>query len=76
MSALSKAGQILLQVERLLVADRREREGMEDEQDVPAAAEVGEPHALGPVDLEVELRRLTPRLDRSPSASSPWPEGR
>ena len=76
---VAERGQVLLEVERLLGADGRERERVEDEEDVRAAEVVGEPDA--------RLDRTPPRgrtpgpchPSRSPrvasSASSPFPDG-
>ena len=68
--------EVLLEVARLVLADGRERERMEDEQDVRAAAEVGEPHALRVRHLEVELRGPVTCRHRHPRCSSPVPDGR
>ena len=67
--------QVLLQVARLLLAHGRERERVEDEQDVALAAEVRQPDALGAA--RPRGRSPVPHSpSRSSSASSPLPEGR
>ena len=52
--------EVLLQVAGLLLAERRERERVEHQQDVVAAGEARQPHALPGSHLQVELRRLPP----------------
>ena len=73
---LAERLEVLLEVARLVLADGRERERVEDEEDVRAPAEVGEPDALAVRHREVELGRDL-HLSSPPSArSSPDPDGR
>ena len=75
-SALSNEAEVGLEVDRFLGADRRERERVEDEQDVALAAIVleTEPRGIERL-LEVELRCLLTRLRSPLPLSSPLPEG-
>src|SRR4029450_3462445 len=66
---------VLLQVERLLLADGSERERVEDEEDVGAAEEVGEPHAPLVAHLEIELGRLVTRPHRHHASPRRCPRG-
>ena len=63
--------EVLLEVARLVLAHGREREGVEDEEDVRAAAEVREPHALAVGDRQVELGCRVTCLHRHPPAPLP-----
>src|SRR5262249_32405021 len=63
--------EVLLEVASLVLADGREGKRMEDEEDVGAAVEVGQPHALLVGHREVELGRALTCLDRHPPAPLP-----
>ena len=72
---VAKRREVLLEILRLLRADGRERERMEDEEDVRATQVVREPNPRAPRGLlEVELRGLVTCADRH--APSPPPPRR